>query len=459
MGTRDPEQPPLWIAASDLPVSPGHPFYARLNALLDADGFDAFVEDACRSFYAPVLGRPSLAPGRYFRLLLVGYFEGLDSERGIAWRAADSLAVRSFVRLGLEDAAPDHSTLSRTRRLIDVETHRAVFTWVQQRLVAAGLLKGRTIAIDATTLEANAAMRSIVRRDTGEDYQAYLTRLAAASGIKTPTREALARFDRKRKKKTSNKDWRSPTDPDAKVAKMKDGRTHLAHKAEHAVDLDSGALVAVTLQDADQGDTTTLVETAIAAAEQVEAAHAKADSPETLEEIVADKGYHSNETMVDLAAVGIRSYISEPDRGRRDWSDAPDAQAPVYGNRRRIRRARGGRLRRRRAELAERSFAHLYETGGMRRTHLRGHDNILKRLLIHGGGFNLGLAMRQCLGIGKPRRLQGRLAAALTICIAGWARIEALWGVRDPRSADHAPLLRSSHRLELLPPGRHAHWV
>ena len=265
MGTRDPEQPPLWIATSDLPVSPGHPFYTRLNALLDADGFDAFVEEACRTFYAPVLGRPSLAPGRYFRLLLVGYFEGIDSERGIAWRAADSLAVRSFLRLGLEQAAPDHSTISRTRRLIDVETHRAVFTWVQQRLVAAGLLQGRTVAIDATTLEANAAMRSIVRRDTGEDYQAYLTRLAAASGIKTPTREVLARFDRKRKKRTSNKDWRSPSDPDAKVAKMKDGRTHLAHKAEHAIDLESGALVAVTLQDADQGDTTTIVETAIAA--------------------------------------------------------------------------------------------------------------------------------------------------------------------------------------------------
>ena len=242
----------------------------------------------------------------------------------------------------------------------------------QQRLAAAGLLKGRTIAIDATTLEANAAMRSIVRRDTGEAYQAYLTRLAAASGIKTPTREVLARFDRKRKKKTSNSEWTSPSDPDAKVAKMKDGQTHLAHKAEHAVDLESGALVAVTVQGADQGDTRTLITTAITAAEQVEAAHATTDAHGRLEEIVADKGYHSNETMVDLAAVGLRSYISEPDRGRRDWSDAPDAYAPVHGNRRRLRGARGRRLRRRRAELAERSFAHLYETGGMRRTPLAG---------------------------------------------------------------------------------------
>lgn len=451
MGTRDPEQPPLWIATSDLPVSPGHPFYTRLNALLDADGFDPFVEDLCRAFYAPVLGRPSLAPGRYFRLLLVGYFEGIDSERGIAWRAADSLAVRSFLRLGLEEAAPDHSTMSRTRRLIDVDTHRAVFTWVQQRLVAGGLLTGRTVAIDATTLEANAAMRSIVRRDTREDYQAYLTRLAAASGIKTPTREALARFDRKRKKKTSNKDWRSPTDPDAKVAKMKDGRTHLAHKAEHAVDLESGALIAVTVQGADQGDTTTLVDTAIAAAEQVEAAHTAAEDAGRLYEIVADKGYHSNETMVDLAAVGLRSYISEPDRGRRDWSDAPEAQAPVYRNRRRLRGARGRRLRRRRAELAERSFAHLYETGGMRRTHLRGHDNILKRLLIHGGGFNLGLVMRHCLGIGKPRRLQGRAAVTVAVFIAVWARFDALWGNDAPEFVDRSPGSSPRHRFALLP--------
>ena len=255
------------------------------------------------------------------------YFEGIDAERGIAWRAADSLAVRSFLRLGLEDGAPDHSTISRTRRLIDIETHRAVFTWVQQRLVTAGLLKGRTVAIDATTLEANAAMRSIVRRDTGESYQAFLTRLAETSGIKTPTREALARLDRKRKKKTSNTDWTNPHDPDAKVTKMKDGRTHLAHKAEHAVDLETGAIVAVTVQGADQGDTTTLGETATAAADQIEDAQADVDEPQALEEIIGDKGYHSNQSMVDLEAVGIRSYIAEPDRGRRTWLKEPEAQA------------------------------------------------------------------------------------------------------------------------------------
>ena len=434
MGTRQDEQAPLWIATADLPTSPGHPFYTRLNAELDAQAFDRFVEDLCRPFYAKTMGRPSLPPGRYFRLLLVGYFEGIDSERGIAWRAADSLAVREFLRLGLEDPAPDHSTISRTRRLIAVETHRAVFTWIQQRLVQAGLIKGKTIAIDATTLEANAAMRSILRRDTGETYEAFLTRLAAASGIKTPTREALARFDRRRKKTTSNTDWEHPWDPDAKIARMKDGRTHLAHKAEHAVDLETGAIVAVTLQGADEGDTTTIIETAIMAAEQVEEAQAAVDVPTVLQEAVADKGYHSNATMVDLQAVGIRSYVSEPDRGRRDWSEAPDAQAPVYANRRRIRGERGQALRRCRGELVERSFAHVYDTGGMRRTHLRRHDNILKRLLVHAGGFNLGLFMRQICGVGKPRRLQGALAAALALLVCLY------YSIRDLLRLDMGPI-------------------
>jgi transposase len=340
MGTRRSEQGSLWVATAELPKSPGHPFYTRLNALLDAADFDRFVEGQCARFYAPKMGRPSLVPGRYFRLLLVGYFEGIDSERGIAWRASDSLAVRAFLRLAVDEPPPDHTTTSRTRRIIDLERHRAVFTWVQQRLVAVGLLKGKTVAVDATMLEANAAMRSIVRRDSGERYQEFLTALAQASGIATPTREELARRDRKRKQKTSNEDWKHPWDPDAKIAQMKDGRTHLAYKAEHAVDLETGALVAVTLQDADQGDTTTIIETVIAAAEQSEAAQAAVQAPEPLAEIIADKGYHSNQIMLDLAAVGLRSYVAEPDRGRRDWSEETAAQTLVYANRRRIRGAR-----------------------------------------------------------------------------------------------------------------------
>ena len=451
MGTRQTAQALLWVVTADLPASPGHPFYTRLNTLLDAHAFDTFVEGQCRRFYAPVMGRPGLTPGRYFRLLLLGYFEGIDSERGIAWRAADSLAIRGFLRLPLDEPAPDHTTLSRTRRLIDVETHRDVFTWVQHRLVEAALLTGKTIGIDATTLEANAAMRSIVRRDTGDTYQAFLTGLATASGIDTPTRADLARLDRKRKKKTSNKDWRHPWDPDAKVAKMKDGRTHLAHKAEHAVDLETGAIVAVTLQGADQGDTTTIVETVLAATEQMEAAQIGVDEPQSLDEIIADKGYHSNQTMVDLAAVGIRSYIAEPDRGRRAWTKAPEAQAPVYGNRRRIRGPRGRRLMRQRGEKIERSFAHVYDTGGMRRTHLRGHTNILKRLLIHAGAFNLGLVMRQGLGVGTPRGLQDRGSAVVAVLFALWSLMTHTWTATRSRPSGSSPSFTPEHRHELLP--------
>ena len=295
-----------------------------------------------------------------------------------------------------------------------METHREVFRWVLGVIAEKGLLKGKTVGIDATTLEANAALRSIVRRDNGENYQEFLTKLAKESGIETPTREDLARLDRKRKKKkTSNKEWKSPVDPDARIAKMKDGRTHLAHKAEHAVDLEAGAVVAVTLQDADRGDTTTVKETFLEAAEQLEEVGKKTAADERmnargLEEVVTDKGYHSGARLVDLEAIGVRSYIPEPKRKRRHWRGKAGEQAAVYANRRRIQGDKGKRLLRRRGELVERSFAHVYDTGGMRRTHLRGHRNILKRLLIHVAAFNLSLILRREVGIGTPRSLQGR---------------------------------------------------
>src|SRR5713101_2943556 len=271
MGTRKQreKQEDIWIAHTELPAAPGHPFYQRLNELLEGEKFDEFVEKRCAKFYAAKYGRPSLTPGIYFRSLLLGYFEGIGAERGIAWQLADSLGLRRFVGIGLDEGTPDHTTISRTRRLIDVETHREVFGWVLGVLADRGLVKGKRIAIDATTLEANAAMRSIVRRDSGESYEEFLRGLAKASGIETPSREDLARLDRKRKKRTSNKDWKSPSDEDARVAKMKDGSTHLAHKVEHAVDMDTGAILAVTLQGADQGDTKTILQTLAEAGEQI----------------------------------------------------------------------------------------------------------------------------------------------------------------------------------------------
>jgi transposase len=416
LGKRGPNerQEPIWIEAARLATPAGHPFYERLNRLLGKRGFDSFAESACRKFYAKV-GRPGLAPGVYFRALLVGYFEGIDSERGIAWRIADSLALRSFLGFELSQTTPDQSTISRTRRLIDVETHRKVFLWVLGMLAEEGLLKGNTIAIDGTTLEANAALRSIVRRDNGQAYEEFLKDLAKESGIETPTREQLARLDRKRKKKGSNDDWKNPHDPDAQITKMKDGRTHLAHKAEHAVDLETGALLAVTLQPATAGDTNTVHETLAQCGEHIRevAAESEAEAtaqlnPEGPAELVLDKGYHSNDSLLLLKEVAVRSYCSEPDRGRRNWIGKQEEKAAVYQNRRRIRGERGKRLLRQRGELVERSFAHMYETGAMRRTHLRFHDNIIKRLLIHAGAFNLSLIMRKLSGYGTPRGLQGR---------------------------------------------------
>ena len=309
MGTRKnrEQQEGLWVPHTALPKGAGHPFYQCLNQLLEESGFDAFVEERCRGFYAR-RGRPSLPPGMYFRLLLIGYFEGIDSERGMAWRAQDSLALRRFLRVGLEESPPDHSTISRTRRLIDVETHREVFTWALKVLAEKGLLKGQTLGIDATTLEANAALRTIARRDTGEGYQDFLKRLAQESGIATPTREQMARLDRKRAHKGSNEEWEHPHDPDARITKLKDGRTHLAHKVEQAVDFRSGAVVAVNLAPGDAGDTATVGETMCEAGEQIStvASATKSESvnPEGPQEVVLDKGYHSNEVLVELAELG-----------------------------------------------------------------------------------------------------------------------------------------------------------
>src|ERR1700691_2505255 len=421
MGTRKQRerQEDFWVAHTEIASAPSHPFYGRLNELLEEERFDEFVEGRSAKFYARKYGRPSLTPGIYCRSLLIGYFEGIDSERGIAWRLADSLALRQFVAIGLDENTPDHSTISRTRRLIDLETHREVFAWVLKLLADRGLIKGKRIGIDATTLEANAAMRSIVRRDTEESYEEFLRGLAKASAIETPTREDLARLDRKRKKRTSNKEWKSPADEDARIAKMKDGRTHLAYKAEHAVDLDTGAVVAVTLPGADKGDTTTLdatlCEAGMTVAElagreaELRPDHEPKVNVNGIEELVTDKGYHSGAVLQHVKSYEVRSYLPEKQqKWRRSGQGKPAEQQAVYENRRRVRSEYGKSLLRRRGELVERSFAHCYETGGLRRCHLRGRDNILKRQLVHVGAFNLSLILRQLLGAGTPRQMSNR---------------------------------------------------
>ena len=406
------QQEDLWVATSELPRTAGHPFYERLNGLFNEHGFDDFVEGLCAKFYADKMGRPSLAPGVYFRLLLVGYFEGIGSERGIAWRASDSLGLREFLGLKVSESPSDHSTISRTRRLIDVATHEAVFDWVLKRIGASGLLRGKTIGI--------------VRRDSEQGYEEFLMELAKASGIETPRREDLAKLDRKRTGKGSNRVWKHPHDAEARITRMKDGRTHLAHKAEQAVDLETGAIVSVTVQGADRGDTQTRVKTLTEAAEKVEQALPEGRG---IEEGVADKGDHSTQPMVDLDAVGLRSYVSEPRRGKRRWPGDRQGQEAVYANRRRLRGEREQRRRRQQGERLERPCAHRYGSGGMRRLPVRGHENVLKRLLIQVSAFNRGILMRQSLGGGTPRGLQGRICALILLILSLFKRLKGLFGL------------------------------
>jgi transposase len=437
MGTRKKRerQEPLWYR-SELPAAPGHPFYSRLNEVLEKAGFDRFCEDRCAGFYHAKLGRPSLAPGLYFRIMMIGFFEGLDSERGIAWRMADSLTLRQFLSIGLDENTPDHVTISRTRRLIGGETHQFIFTWVLEQLAREGLIQGKTIGVDSTTLEANAAMKSIVRRDTGENYNAYLKRVAEAEGACATDTAALRRMDRKRKKKASNEDWESPSDGEAEITKLKDGRTALAYKAENAVDMETGAIVAVTTHGGAAADTVTVKETVIEAGVTV-ADLLTADPPDGnyamhpggVEEVVADKGYHSSEVAVVFAEWELRTYIAEPDRGTRKWEGKEAAKEAVYGNRRRIRGERGKRLQRQRGEKIERNFAHQFDTGGMDRLYVRGLENVHKKLLIQAAACNLALLMRSIYGAGKPRAAHEQ---AIEAVFAILAFIESITSILEP---------------------------
>jgi transposase len=404
MGRHKPRQGDLMISWSDLPRSPGHAFYDKLQAVLIEGGFDDYVEEACQPFYASRMGAPSVPPGRYFRMHLIGYFEGIDSERGIEWRCCDSLSLRDFLRLGAGERVPDHSWLSKTRSRLALEVHEQVFGWVLKLIAGQGLVKGERIGVDGSTMEANAALRTIVRREDGKTYRETLQAMARESGIETPTADDLVRMDRQRKgKKLSNEEWTSPVDPDARIAKMKDGTTHLAYKPEHAVDLDTGAIVAAEIHAADKGDTSTLPGTLKAAEENLGLA-GKAPTKDRPTECIGDKGYHSREVLKELDDGVWKTRIAEPQR--KDflrWHGDEEARKAVYANRNRLRSAVGKAAMRRRGEFVERSFAHTLERGGMRRTWLRGRENVRKRYLIHVCGFNLGLLMRDLTGAGTPK--------------------------------------------------------
>ncbi len=416
---KNDRQQDFWVATGNLPRSEGHVFYRKLNELLAEAGFDAFVESICEEHYHDRMGRPGIPPGTYFRMLLVGYFEGIGSQRGIAWRCADSLSLREFLGVPLTEDTPDHSSLTRVRDRLPLSVHTTVFQFVLEVADEKGLLKGKTVAVDATTLEANAAMKSIVRRDTGEDWQEYVRRLMLEAGEiaegDEPSAEEIARFDRKRKdKKVSNQQWQSETDPASRITKMKDGRTHLAYKAEHAIDLDTELILAAEIYPANQADGDTIGPSIAVAQDNL--IHANSDA--NIREVVADKGYHKNETLADLEfTAGLRTYVAVPKQThRRNWKNKPDEQRrAVANNRRRAKGNRGRALQRQRSERVERSFAHVCETGGSRRTWLRGIEKVRKRYLMSAVARNLGLVMRRLFGFGTARSLQaaGGLADAL----------------------------------------------
>ena len=456
-------QEELWVPAQKLARGPGSPFYGKLNVILREEQFDAYVEELCAEYYAEKMGRPGIPPGVYFRMLLIGYFERLPSDRAIAWRCADSLSLRRFLGYGLDEDTPDHSSLCRIRQRLPLEVHEEVFGWVLSVLARRGLIDGKTLGVDSTTLEANAALRSLVRRDTGEGYEDYLRRLAKESGIEDPTRSDIAKLDRKRKKKGSNKIWKNPHEPDAHITKMKSGGTDMGHKLDQAVDLGGhGAVLGMTLHGGARGDTQCMPETLEKAQQQLDALGSDPEASRKMHaepgsEVVADKGYHGNEVLTDLEDEGTRTYISEPERGGRKWKDKPEAQKAVYANRRRIRGERGKKLLRKRGELLERPFEHYLEAGGMRRTYLRGHGNIMKRLLVHVAGLNMSLLMRTITGYGTPRQYADASGAAIAAILSLLAR---LWAARSRSAVNYrgsaptrsfspgvaAPRLRASWR-------------
>jgi transposase len=412
LGRRNKQQQgEFWVATQQLPTSPGHVFYEKLNGLLAEGKFDEWVEQLCEPHYAR-FGRPGIPPGVYFRMLMVGYFEGINTQRGIAWRCSDSLSLRQFLGIARTEESPDHSSLSLIRGRLPIDVHNAVFTWVLKLAEEKGLIDGKTVGVDSTTLEANAAMKSIVRRDTGEDWQAFVTGLMREAGVvgpdEKPTVEEMKRFDKARKgKKVSNEDWESKSDPDSRITKMKDGTTHLAYKAEHAIDLQTEIILAAEVYHANMGDTQTLEDTV----QTAQANLVESGSNVWIEDVAADKGYHSAETITTLAEeTPYRTYIPEPRRKAgetRIWVDKPAGQRDaVYANRRRTRGQRGKRLQRLRSERVERSFAHVCETGGARRTSICGIEEVKKRYVISAMTHNLARLMRALFGMGTPRGLQ-----------------------------------------------------
>jgi transposase len=411
MGRSGGVQGELMATWAEMPRSPGHAFYGRLQAFLREADFDGFVEEVCKPFYAAKMGAPSLPPGRYFRMHMIGYFEGIDSERGLAWRCADSYSLRDFLRLSNREKAPDHSWLSRTRSRLPHEAHEKVFGWVLRLVAERGLVKGERLGVDGSTMEANAALRTIVRRDNGESYRAMLTRMAQESGVETPTAEDLARFDRKRKgKKLSNADWKSADRP-RRQDHQDEGRNDASGLQARARGRSRHGR---RRGRADPSGRRRRHDDAVCDPRSRRAQSRRGREPCAL---ATDKGYHSRGQLKALDGGVWKTRIAEPEpaKGYLRWHGDEAAQRAVYANRARLKSGIGRETMRRRGEMVERSFAHVLDRGGMRRAWLRGRENVHKRYLIHVAGFNLGVLMRALHGQGTPREAAEARAAFIFV--------------------------------------------
>lgn len=409
-------QAEFWVSTHQLPRSAKATFYAKLDETLESIGFAEKVREICAPAYKQTnVGRPGIDPVVYLKMIMVGFFEDLPSERAIAARCADSIAIRRFLNYELEENTPDHSSLTIIRQRLGLETYQKVFTLCLQALQEHGLLRGKHLGIDSSVMEANASLRALVNRNTAEQYWDYVKRLAAEQGIDPEDAAAVRKFDRQRPGKGSNQDWENPHDPDAKIGPRKHGGTDMIYKPETVVDLDTGAVVQAEVQPGDHTDHQGLATTILEAQQAINEARDEAADTLTVETVTADKGYYAVNELQGLQHEQIKTVIADPVSNRRWDKLEPQQRQAVQAARRSTQSKYGKALLRRRGMHIERSFAHILDCGGMRRATLRGWKNLNKRFKLAAAFYNLSQLMRKLFGFGTPKQLAALARAILSV--------------------------------------------
>jgi transposase len=395
----------MFIPAAQLVQPATSSFYTRLDQTLNSFQFGEQVRKLCAPAYSDSRrGRPPVDPAVYFKMLMIGFFENIASERGIAERCSDSISIRFFLGYDLTQATPDHSTLSLIRGRLGEDIYQQVFVLILSALQQQGLVQGQNVGIDTSVIEANASLKNLVKRDTQEAYWEYVRRLAAENGVKPQDAEAFRQFDRKRPKKMSNDDWENPHDPDAKIGPTKAGAIDLIYKPEHVVDLVTGAILQAEVRlghEADQQDLATHV---LQAQVNINLAQERPVDSLTIQSATADKGYHAPDELSQLHQEGIRTVISDSVKHRNLDQLSPEAAKAVRAAKRSVRSKSGKQLLKQRGQHLERSFAHVLDAGGARRTTLRGLENLNKRFKVSAAIYNLSQMMRAIWGVGTPKQ-------------------------------------------------------